>query len=198
MVSIMTRIGPELRNLSKDARAGGKPPMEMTAGPGQTVYTNIDMRIDSQARWHYGGSPINRMELVKLFSTVLNRDEGGDYWLITPVEMCKIQVDDAPFLAVELIREGSGTDQKIRFRTNIDHFAELDNDHPLRIEIDEVTAEPRPYVTLENGLEAKLTRSVFYELVDIGKSEDIDGKKIYGVWSKGDFFAIAPTPELDI
>ena len=195
MVTIMTKFGPELSNLSKEAKQGGKPPAGLIPHTGQIVCEDIDMRIDSRAHWHYKGSPINRIELVKLFSTVLQRDDDGDYWLITPVEMCKIQVEDAPFLAVELLREGHGPDQEIRFRTNIDHIFVLDNNHPLRIEIDEETSEPRPYVGLGNGLEAKLARSVFYELVELGKSEDIDGQEFYGVWSKGIFFTIGPAPE---
>jgi len=194
MVIIMTRIEPELSKLSNEAVQGGKPPAGLIARPGQMIYGDIDMRIDSRARWHYRGSPINRIELVKLFSTVLKRDNDGDYWLITPVEMCKIQVEDAPFLAVELLHQGQGPEQEIRFRTNIDQIIELNNQHPLRVESDEETSEPRPYVGLGNGLEAKLDRSVFYELVDLGKSEDINGQEFYGVWSKGDFFTIGPTP----
>ena len=192
MVTIMIKFEPELNNLSKNAQQGGNPPAGLTPRPGQIVCGDIDMLIDSHARWHFKGSPINRIELVKLFSTVLNRDEDGDYWLITPVEMCKIKVEDAPFLAVELVCKGQGTDQEIHFRTNIDHLVTLDDRHPLHIEIDKETSEPRPYVVLDNGLEAKLARPVFYELVDLGKNEDIDGQEIYGVWSKGDFFAIGP------
>jgi len=195
MVTIMTKFGPELSNLSKNIEQGGKPPAGLIPRTGQIVCEDIDMRIDSRAHWHYRGSPINRIELVKLFSTVLRRDDKGDYWLITPVEMCKIQVEDAPFLAVELLHEGQGPDQEIHFRTNIDHIVLLDNQHPLRVEIDGETSEPSPYVALGNGLEAKLARSVFYELVELGKCEDIDGQEFYGVWSKGDFFIIGPTPD---
>ncbi len=195
MVTIMTKIEPELSNLSQTAKQGGKPPAGLTPRPGQIVCGDINMRIDSQGRWHYQGSPINRIELVKLFSTVLKRDDDGDYWLITPVEMCKIEVEDAPFLAVEIIHEGEDQDQNVRFRTNLDQIIPLDDNHPLRIEINENSSEPGPYLALGNGLEAKLTRSVFYELVDLANSEDIGGEHIYGIWSNGDFFAIGPTPE---
>ncbi len=162
----------------------------MTPRPGQIVCGDIDMRIDSQGLWHYLGSPIGRIELVKLFSTVLRRDEIGDHWLITPVEMCRIAVEDAAFMAVELTKTGSGRDQEITFRTNIDKHYTLSEDHPLRIQINAETGEPAPYIALDYGLEAKLVRSVFYELVDLGIAEAIEQDHIYGVWSKQHFFPI--------
>ncbi len=194
---IMTINGPDLTNLSKDAKAGGKPPVGITLRPGQVLCGDIDMYIDSQARWHYQGSPINRVELVKLFSTVLRRDQDGEHWLITPAEICKIDVIDAPFLAVELMSVGAGENRAISFRTNIDQTVIMNEDHPLRIEIDAVSAEPAPYIALDHGLEAKLSRAVFYELVDLGQSEDIGGDQIYGVWSGGHFFPIDNVPTSD-
>ena len=191
----MTENQPDLSSLSQAAKPGANPPAGMTPRPGQIVCGDIDMRIDSQGQWYYQGSPINRIELVKLFSTVLKRDDDGDYWLITPVEMCRIQVEDAPFMVVELIHDGEGQDRELRFRTNLDHIVTLDDEHPLRVTIDENSGEPGPYVALGDGLEAKLTRPVFYELVDLANSEDIGGDYIYGVWSKGGFFAIGPTPD---
>ncbi len=186
----MTEKKLNLSTLSRGAEKNGPGPAGITPRPGQQVCGDIDMRIDSQGLWHYLGSPIGRMELVKLFSTVLRRDDNGDHWLITPVEMCRIQVDDAAFMAVELIREGSGSDQIIRFRTNIDGIFELSDQYPLRIEINPETQEPAPYVALDHGLEAKLTRSVFYELVDLGIAEVVEQDHIYGVWSAGHFFPI--------
>jgi len=194
MVSIMTKIRPELSNLSNGAKRGAKPPVGLPPQPGQIVCGTIDMRIDSQGRWHYQGSQINRLEMVKLFSSVLRRDDDGDYWLITPAEMCKIEVEDAPFQAVELRRHSQGHDQDIHFRINIGDLVSLDDTHPLRVEIDEKTNEPSPYIALDNGLEAKLTRSVFYELVDLGNSENVDGRQFFGIWSKGLFFPIGATP----
>jgi hypothetical protein len=194
MVNIMTNIEPELKKLSKNAKRGGKPPVGFTPRPGQVVCNDIGMHIDSRGLWHYQGSPINRIELVKLFSTVLRRDENDDHWLITPAEMCKIDVIDAPFLAVELICTDTGTNQSIDFRTNIDQRFTLNEEHPLRIDIDQDTNAPAPYIALDHGLEAKLSRAVFYELVDLGKNEDINGEQIYGVWSSGHFFPIDATP----
>lgn len=162
--------------------------------PGQIVCGNIDMRIDSRSQWHYQGTPIKRPELVRLFSSVLRRDDAGDYWLITPAEMCRIQVADAPFSAVELTVANEGPSQVICFRTNIDQYVTLDHDHPLRVDIDVQTDHPHPYLTLPGGLDAKLSRSVFYQLIDLGNCEDIDGEMIYGVWSCGTFFPVDRMP----
>jgi uncharacterized protein len=196
MVSIMSNIEPDLSKLSEGAKKGVNPPAGFTPRPGQVVCGDIDMRIDSQGQWYYQGSPFKRQELVKLFSTVLTRDEDGDHWLITPAEMCRIEVDDAPFMAVELLSEGDNGAQIIRFRTNIDQLVTLDENHPLRVEINPDSGEPSPYIALDKGLEAKLSRPVFYELVERGNPEDINGEQIYGIWSQGHFFAIQASPEL--
>jgi hypothetical protein len=133
--------------------------------------------------------------LVKLFSTVLHRDDAGDHWLITPAEVCRIQVDDAPYLAVEATVEGSGKDQKITLRTNIDQTVAIGADHPLRVEVDPESLEPRPYVGLERGLEARLTRSVYYQLVELAVEETVEGANIYGIWSEGRLFSIGRLEE---
>ncbi|MED5396655.1 MAG: DUF1285 domain-containing protein [Pseudomonadota bacterium] len=186
----MTPKTPSLSNFSQTAAEGGASPTGIARRPGQIVCGDIDMRIDRNGVWYYHGSPIGRKELVKLFATVLRRDEAGAYWLITPAEMARITVEDAPFLAVELSTIGEGSDQAISLRTNIDKIVNVDGDHPLRVEIDSETLEPNPYVTLDGNLEAKLVRPVYYELVSLGVEELFGDKQIYGVWSNGDFFAI--------
>ena len=186
----MTKNTPNLSNLSRGAENKGPGPVGIPPKPGQVVCGDIDMRIDQQGVWHYLGSPIGRIELVKLFSTVLRRDDIGDHWLITPAEMCRIDVEDAAFLAVELDVKGSGQSQEIGFRTNIDELYSLSDTYPLRIEVNPQTEEPAPYFSLNHGLEAKLSRPVFYELVDLGIAEIVEQDHIYGVWSKGNFFPI--------
>ncbi len=186
----MTENQLNLSTLSRGAENKGPGPAGYVPRPGQIVCGDIDMRIDSQGLWHYLGSPIGRLELVKLFSTVLRRDDNGDHWLITPAEMCRIQVDDAPFMAVELICDGTGTDQTLTFRTNIDKTIVLSDAHPLRIALNPETLEPAPYIAMDHGLEAKLTRSVFYQLVDLGIAETVEQDHLYGVWSAHSFFPI--------
>ncbi len=158
---------------------------------------DIDMRIGSDATWYYNGSPIGRKEMVKLFSTVLYLDDNGRYWLVTPAEMARIKVDDVPFTAVELITDGSGEDMEISFRTNVDTVVSLDDEHPLRIMHDDGSGEPRPYITVRNGLDALVLRSAFYQLIEEGVEMDIDGERVLGIWSHGCFFPIGPVDSTD-
>jgi len=145
-----------------------------------------DIRIGRDGTWYYHGGPIRRIALVKLFATVLRRDAAGDYWLITPAERGRITVDDAPFVAVAVEAEGSGEDQVLTFRTNLDVLCQAGPDHPIRVAFAPDTGEPSPYVHVKDGLEALLTRPVFYELADIAVSHD--GRM--GVWSHRIFFPL--------
>lgn len=141
-----------------------------------------DIRIAADGQWWHEGAPIGRAALVKLFATVLRRDAAGEYWLITPAERGRITVEDAPFIAVEVMQ----TDGEIRFRTNVEDWATLDPDHPLRVEARR--DGPRVYVTVRPGLEAKLARSVYYHLVEMAVTR---GDQI-GVESVGAFFPLGP------
>lgn len=156
---------------------------------------DLDMRIARDGTWFYHGSPIGRKPLVKLFASVLSRDDDGDYWLTTPVERGRIEVDDAPFVAVELTVDGEGHEQSLRFRTSIDDEVTADADHPIRISHDPATGEPAPYVLVRDRLEALIARAVFYHLVEYGGEEDVDGDQLYGVWSEGCFFPIGKLPD---
>lgn len=194
----MTENDLNLSTLSRGAENNLPGPAGISPRPGQIVCGDIDMRIDSQGLWHYLGSPIGRIELVKLFSTVLRRDDKGDHWLITPAEMCRIEVDDAAFMAISLSKTGHGRDQDISFCTNIDKTYSLSDLYPLRIEINPNTQEPAPYLSLDHRLEAKLTRPVFYELVDLGIAEQVEQDHIYGVWSQGQFFPIGNMEDIEV
>ena len=154
---------------------------------------DIDMRIARDGTWYYLGTPIGRKPMVRLFSTIIRRD-GDDYFLVTPVEKCGITVDDAPFVAVTLAVEGEGEQQVLRFTTNVEDQVAADAAHPLRVELDPQTQEPSPYVLVRANLEALIHRNVFYQLVDLAVSREIDGVQWLGVWSSGTFFPIAPQP----
>lgn len=186
----MSKNANDPRSLSPDPDPAAEGPKGITLRPGQTLCGDLDMRIDRNGVWYYHGSPIGRKELVRLFSTVLRRDDAGDYWLITPAELGRIEVEDAPFMAVELTSTGDGADRVITFRTNVDTFVSADGDHPIRVDIDPDTGEPSPYVVMDGRLEARLTRSVYYDLVGLGTEEKIDGGRSFGVWSGGAFFAL--------
>jgi len=151
---------------------------------------HFDISIARDGTWSYRGSPITRLPLVRLFSTVLQRETDGTFWLVTPVERGRITVEDAPFVAVELTRRGEGRHQQLIFRTNVDDTVAADAAHPLRVVDDPRTAAPSPYILVREGLEARLTRPVFYELVELGREERVGDKTLYGVWSNGTFFPL--------
>jgi hypothetical protein len=164
---------------------------------------NFDIRIDRNGGWHYRNSPINRKELVCLFASVLKREADGAYWLETPVERGRIEVEDAPFMAVELwwrdcvcpdAGAGGKPRQCLTFRTNLDEIVTASAEHPIRVQLCPRTREPRPYVLVRPGLEAKINRAVFYELVALAQPEAVDGREVLGVWSEGVFFPIDDVP----
>ena len=150
------------------------------------------MRIARDGSWYHQGSRIARKGLVKLFSTVLRRDDDGVFWLQTPVERARIEVEDAPFTAVECASTGAGRTQILSLRTNLDDWVEVDGEHPIRVETDGETGEPRPYLLVRDRLEALILRSVYYQLVELAVEEagDPGQARGLGVWSKGEFFAL--------
>tara|TARA_R110000787_G_scaffold9405_5_gene32881 strand:- start:840 stop:1457 length:618 start_codon:yes stop_codon:yes gene_type:complete len=158
--------------------------------PNQQFCGDIDMRIARDGTWFYHGSPIGRKQLVKLFSTVLRRDSAGDFWLETPVEKCRIQVEDAPYIAVEMWAEGTGVNQQLEFRTNVDDKLIAGPENPIRVEVDPGSGEPSPYVLVREGLEALIARAVYYDLVELAVEEERDGETLFGVWSGGAFFPL--------
>lgn len=151
---------------------------------------DFSIRIARDGTWFYHDSPIRRLALVKLFASVLRREADGEYWLVTPAERGRIEVEDAPFVAVELEAEGQGRDQNLTFRTNLDDKVVAGESHPLRVATDPATGEPRPYVLVKPGLEALLLRPVFYHLIEQGHEATIDGAPQFGVWSNGKFFPL--------
>jgi hypothetical protein len=156
---------------------------------------DLDMRIARDGTWFYRGSPIGRLPLVKLFASVLHREADGSYWLVTPAERGRIEVEDVPFVAVELTVAGAGGEQRLIFRTNLDDIVTAGPDHPLRVET-AADGEPAPYVRVRDGIEAKLARAVFYDLVELGAELQVAGTSQFGVWSSGAFFRLGdPGPD---
>jgi hypothetical protein len=155
---------------------------------------DFDMRIARDGTWFYRGSPIGRKPLVKLFSTVLRRED-GEFWLVTPVERGRILVDDAPFTAVEVTATGSGRDQILVFRTNVDEEIAAGPANPIRV-ANRDDRQPSPYVMVRNGLEALILRPVFYHLVELGELREVDGMEQLGVWSGGEFFPLGAIAQI--
>ncbi len=156
----------------------------------ENICGDFGIKIGFDGTWYYQGSPIGRLPLVKLFSTVLRKDAEGQYWLITPVEKGLIEVEDVPFVGVELTVEGEGRDRKLTLRTNLDDIVVVGPEHPLRVEQDADSGEPRPYVRIRDNLDARLNRPVFYQLVDLGETRQVEGETVLGVWSGGEFYRI--------
>jgi uncharacterized protein len=156
---------------------------------------DLDMRIAVDGTWFYQGTPIGRPALVRLFASILKR-EGEKYFLVTPVEKCGIVVEDAPFLAVELQVEGGGAGRQLCFRTNMDDWVACGPDHPLRFETEAATGGLKPYVHVRAGLWAKVTRAVWYDLVELGEEREVGGTEMFGVASGGEFYAMAPASEV--
>jgi hypothetical protein len=176
-----------LASLQRETAAGrGLPPVEKWH---PAHCGDIDIRIARDGTWFHEGTPVGRRELVRLFSTILRKD-GDDYVLVTPAEKMRITVEDAPFLAVLLDVEGAGKAQTLIFTTNVGDRTVAGPANPIRVEIDPKTREPSPYVHVRRGLEAKISRPVFYQLVDLavpGEGEH-EGKLV--LWSEGAAFAL--------
>jgi hypothetical protein len=165
---------------------GRLPPVEQWNPP---FCGDIDMKIAADGTWFYQKTPIGRPALVRLFASVLKR-EGEKYFLVTPVEKVGIVVEDVPFLAVELKVE-QAEDQVLAFRTNVEDWVEAGPGHALRFEPEAETGGLKPYLHVRRDLWAKVTRALFYDLVELGEERDIGGKAMFGVASKGEFFAMA-------
>lgn len=178
-----------------------KPPSDQvpdtSSSPGARaapVEKDLQLRIDRDGTWFYRGSPIRRPPLVKLFATVLRREADGSYWLQTPVERGRIEVEDVPFVGVELWAEGAGPARSLHLRTNLDQWVVIGPEHPLRLRPvpwqEQAEAGPAPYVEVRPGLDARLVRPVFYELVELGEEREESGRQRFGVWSAGAFFPL--------
>ncbi|MTI43590.1 hypothetical protein JM93_02813 [Roseibium hamelinense] len=177
-------------------RAGSNPraapPVELWNPP---FCGDLDIRIASDGTWSYLGSAIQRDALVRLFASVLRKDEDGKTYLVTPVEKIGITVEDAPFLGVEMHKDGGGANQMLVLRTNVGDVVEIGGDHPLRFVEDPKNGGLKPYVLVRGRLEALLSRPLLYELAELFETADVGGTDKTGVWSGGEFFAAPGTPE---
>jgi hypothetical protein len=179
--------------LNKAAAEGkGPPPVELWNPP---FCGDLDMRIAADGTWFYLKTPIGRQPLVKLFASVLKRED-DKYFLVTPVEKCGIQVDDAPFLAVELIIEESTSGRVLNFRTNVDDWVPCGPSHALRFEPQAETGGLKPYLHVRRDLWAKVTRTLFFDLVELGEEREVEGTAMFGVTSMGIFFPMAPAEQV--
>jgi hypothetical protein len=171
--------------------ARGLPPVHLWNPP---FCGDLDMRIASDGTWYYMGTPIGRAALVRLFSTILKRED-GKHFLVTPVEKVGIRVDDAPFLAVEMSKETDARGRLLRFRTNVDDWVDCEAGHRLRFEAAS-DGGLTPYLHVRADLWAKVTRALYYDLVDMGEERMIDGQPMFGLESGGEFFTMADAKQV--
>jgi hypothetical protein len=198
----MAKEGQDKQGLEAIAAAAGEasrrgpPPVQLWNPP---FCGDLDIRIAADGTWYYLKTPIGRPALVRLFASVLKR-EGEKYFLVTPVEKVGIAVDDAPFLAVELRVEAAGRAgvgvRTLHFRTNVDDWVTCGPGHPLRFEPEPGTGGLKPYLHVRRDLWAKVTRALFYDLVGLGEEREVDGVRMFGVASGGEFFAMARADEV--
>ena len=163
-------------------KGGGKRPSARL--PKLNLCGDIGLKIGRDGTWYYQGGPIGRKGLVKLFASVLRLEGDGRYYLVTPVEKVPITVEAMPFVAVEMVRKGSGESQDLSFRSNVDDVVTAGPKHPLGFEL-----EPQgftPFVVVRGGWKARLARPVYYELAALA-TERAGGEGL-GVWSGGQFF----------
>ena len=175
--------GLSLAEIARLAAEQKLPPVESWNPP---HCGDSEMRIARDGTWFHQGSPIGRPAMVKLFSTILRREPDGGYVLVTPVEKLDVQVEDAPFVAVEVKSEGEGEGRSLAFRLNTGDLIVAGPDHPLRFE--NKPDGPHPYLLVRKGLEALVARPVYYELANIALDE---GGTPPGLWSDSRFFPIA-------
>jgi hypothetical protein len=177
-------------SVSAATRGKGLPPVHLWNPP---FCGDLDIRIARDGTWFYLGTPIGRPALVKLFSSILKK-EAGKYYLVTPVEKVGIQVDDAPFVAVDVDHR----DGDLHFTTQVGDTMIAGPDHPIRVERDPETGEPSPYVLVRSNLEALIDRKSFYRLVDLGLHEIWKGESWFGLRSQSTFFPVIRSKELTI
>lgn len=155
---------------------------------------DIDMRITSDGTWFYMGTPIGREKMVRLFSSVLRKDEDGKTYLVTPVEKIGITVDDAHFVAISVEISRKSGEQYLCFTTNVGDKVIADETHPIRVVVDAKTGEPRPYIAVRGRLEALIGRSVYYELIEHGDVVDEGGVSQCSIMSGGVKFSLGEWP----
>lgn len=189
----MTQSKPDPAQLAEQLPAGRPlPPVDRWNPP---LSGDIDLRIARDGTWYHEGAAFQREALVRLFASILRRDDDGHHYLITPVEKWRIQVEDAPFVAIRLDAGGTGPEQVLTFTTNVGDVVIAGPEHPLMVEYRRPGGEPSPYLHVRGGLRALLSRAVFVELIDLGEERATGEGRCYGVWSSGLFFSLGPLDE---
>lgn len=185
----MTRDPDALAEHIESIKSGDKglPPLDKWA---PELSGDIDIRIMRDGQWVFKGKPLKREAITRLFSTILRREEDGDYYLVTPVEKWRIQVEDAPLIAHTLAVSGQGAEQQLALTTNMGEELVIGKAHPLTVGRYPDSDEPRPLVDVRHGITARLTTAAFYDLAELVQEINTDDAPYFGVWSDGVLFKI--------
>lgn len=176
-----------VEQMAKTTKDTGQPPLECWH---PELSGDMDLRICRDGQWIHKGEPMGREAVVKLFSTILRREDDGQYYLLTPVEKWRIQVEDTPLLAHSLEVESAGEQQVIKLTTNVGEILEVGDEHPLKIDNYEGSGQPRPVIGVRHGLDARLVTAAYYDLAEHVVEQTVDGKSVLGVFSHGNFYKI--------
>ena len=182
--SLMTDLMRYAADLAGEGRGKSLPPVERWDPP---YCGELDLVIRRDGVWVHEGTPINRAKLVRLFSTVLKKEEGR-HFLVTPVEKLGITVEDAPFIAVLMQEKNEDGFKRLVFTTNVGDEIAAGPDHELDFCPTGEKGEMAPYIHVRAGLRARIARAVFYDLVALGETREQSGEKQFGVESDGVFF----------
>jgi len=182
-----------LEAMLSSAANQSRPPVHLWSPPERP---DIGLEIEADGRWTHQGTAFARQDLVKLFASVLRREDDGRHFVVTPAEKVPVSVADVAFIAIELEARGAGKEQELIWRTNVEDVVVTGTDHAMRFVSAPPDDAPVPYIAIRNGLEARASRSVYYELVDQATTEPVDDVEMFGVWSGGVFFPMAAARDL--
>jgi hypothetical protein len=183
----MSQQPTDPEQLAKSVPAKGLPPLQDWHPP---FSGDMEMRIDRAGDWWFKGNIIGREALVKLFSSILRLEEDGKYYLVSPVEKWRVQVEDTPLLVHSLTVSGQGEQQALTLTTNVGETLTVGADHPLQMDTYPGTGEPRPLITVRHGVKARLVTAAYYELADLAVERITDGEPVVGVFSEGNFYKL--------
>ena len=186
--------------MHKNRAHEAKPPVLDLPLPlnGRNYCGELDIRVDRVGKWYYNGTPIARKVMVSLFASLLVRANDGAYWLVSPTEMGRIDVEDAPFIITQTSIKNSGEEQAVQLSTNVDLSVTVSEDTPLLMKPSPMTGELTPYVVMPGNIDARIERSVYYDLVERGTIMDLGDEEIFGVWSSGSFFPLGSMQDTDV
>ncbi len=175
------------KQVEKTVKNPGHPPLEQW---NPELSGDMDLRVSRDGQWIFKGEPMAREAIVRLFSTILRREADGHYYLVTPVEKWRLQVEDTPLLAHSLEASGKAEQQVLSLTTSVGEILEIGPDHPLEVGTYDNSDEPRPVVTVRHGVEARLVTAAFYDLAEHAIERVEHGQSVFGVWSHGIFYKI--------